>query len=363
MANILMEGFDWLPSGNVDVYLTAARYYLSLPESNGVQTRVRTAGVFGGYAYQISSFGNYAYWTMPYRDLQTPRRVYFGARCYVGSSQNFEKTIGFGFGDAINDARHVTIRLDQYGVIQVYRGSHTGTLLASSKLASYRQNAWFYLEGSVYIDNVNGEVEIRHNTQTVISVVNADTQNTPLDYTDSFWFGAFGGGGVSQLHDFRVDDIYVNDNTGSVNNGFLGNVRSLGEFMVADGSHIGMTIGGSSPAATNWQSVLNNSLDETTYVYTATNGVYDLYQPNPTLNSPLVHAVQVRASFRMTDATQRSTRLLLRVAGTTYDGGYEFFIDQTYSIYCDVWELNPSTTVGWTGAEVNGIEIGARVES
>jgi hypothetical protein len=51
--------------------------------------------------------------------------------------------------------------------------------------------------------------------------------------------------------------VYFNDAAGSMNNTFLGNVRVKSQFTASAGDSTQFTIGGSAPAATNWQSVLN----------------------------------------------------------------------------------------------------------
>jgi hypothetical protein len=133
--------------------------------------------------------------------------------------------------------------------------------------------------------------------------------------------------------------------------------------MIADGATDNFSIGGSSPAATHWQSVLNQNLDDTKYEYSSNVGDIDLFTPDPNLNSPLVHALQVRTALRQDDATQRVARHLLRISGLNYVGTVDHYTNQTYTFYRTRWELNPNTGVSFTGAEVNGLQPGVKVQA
>lgn len=368
MANILMESFDWLPSGNnTDTALSTAGYFLTISGNNVIVMRGRQAGVFGGFGWGLTSIGNFAFWNCPFRWLQTPREVYVGVRCRIGTGQSFDKAIGFNLRHLPSGQYQLGVRFNEFGVMRIYRGNiNGGTLLATSKPRVYRENSWFYLEFHAYIDSTDGFVEVRVNTETVLSVVDVNTRGSAaVDYCDAISFGSFGGGSVAEGHSFIIDDMYVNDTSGSVNNGYLGNVRAVGQAVIANGDHIELSIGGSAPAPTNWQSVLNTGFDDNQFVYSRTPdspGDYDLYQIAPILNSPLVHAIQVRSSTRMSDATQRAIRHKLKVDSTEYDGSQLFYINQTYMVNGDVWEINPETGVKFTGAEANVVQPGVLVE-
>jgi hypothetical protein len=224
----------------------------------------------------------------------------------------------------------------------------------------FQEDQDFFLEIHGVIASSGGSVEVRVNTVPVISLTGANTQGATITTCDSIFLGIYVPGGGVEGH---FDDLYVNDTSGGVNDSWLGNVRVKTQFMIANGFTNDFSIGGTSPAATHWQSVLNQNLDDTKFEYSPNIGDIDLFTPDPNLNSPLVHAVQVRMALRQDDATQRVARALVRVSGTNYVGSVDQYTNQTFTMYRERWQLNPNTGVSFTGAEVNAIQAGVKVQA
>jgi len=110
----------------------------------------------------------------------------------------------------------------------------------------------------------------------------------------------------------------------------------------------------------NAEAVRNLILDDQRYVQTLTSGNQDLYTLQPILNAPAVLAVQVSGAYRMDDSTQQKVRNTLNAGGTASEG-VDHYINQSFTYYRDIWELNPHTGLGWTGAEVNALKIGPKL--
>lgn len=281
------------------------------------------------------------------------------------ASDSHDSGIAIAFYDAIEMVPQVVIMLAPMGVIKVYRGDGNN-LLISSDPGVFKEDVYFSLEAKAVIDNTGGSVEVRVNTKTVINLVSSDTQASPNAFFNAAGWGmstwSQTGARVNNIAG-RFDDFYCLDDQGTVNNNWLGNNRVKTQFMIADGSHIDFSIGGTNPAATHWQSVNNFALDDTKYIYSPDVGDYDLYDPDPNLNSPLVNALQVRIVARQDDSTQRSIKGLINVGGTLAEGTETHYLDQTYAHYPTIFELNPDTGVSFTGTEVNGSEPGVKIES
>jgi hypothetical protein len=254
------------------------------------------------------------------------------------------------------------------GVIKVWKGPPAGggTPIASSVTGSYQEDEWFHCEAKGTIDASTGGLEVRVNTVPKIQLVSADTKNTATSYFDSVFLGGWTTNfnvSVSSSHPIVFDDMFVNDTTGAENNDWSGNLRAYGMPMIANGYLNNFTIGGSSPASTHWQSVLNSLLDDTKFEYSPNVGDIDAFQPDPVINGPPVRVIQMRAALRQDDATQRVARLGIRIAGNNYFGTVDQYTNQTFTFYKDRFELSPDTGVTATGTEVNGCQALVKVQA
>lgn len=363
-----VEGFDYIPasSGSMDRLLTAAGYFFSRDQFGGTPSIGNTGRFDFGRCLLISGFTNVG--SGGYRVVrpidQISGTVYpegvFGFALYVPSPglQAFFQYVGLY--DAVSDAPQITLHIGNNGVFRIYRGyPNGGTLLITSHAAAFLENEWQYVEIRTNINNVGGTVEVRVNTRMIISLVAADTQNTAVVGFDSIVFGCQSQGGTGGSFNFYLDDMYVLDTTGSVNNNFLGNVRVFTQFPSGP-NHTSFSKFG--PAATNWQAASNGNLDDTSYVYSPTTGDFDLYTLQAVVNGPVVYGVQLRGAYRQDDATQRIAHNRLK-AGTTSLDGVDHYLNQTYTYYTDIIEQNPDTGVGWTGTEVNALLAGPKVQS
>jgi hypothetical protein len=266
------------------------------------------------------------------------------------------------FYDAVTDQSQLIVELGVNGVIRVYRGTTGGvlggTLLLTSHAGAFYYDEWFFLEIRGVIDTTAGICQVRVNTVTVLSLVTANTRNA--NCLSTFDAVAWGNSIIGFANAFKVsiDDHYFLDADGTENNGFLGNVRIKCQLPVSNGDNIDFTAVG---AASNWQGARNILMSDSIYDYSPNIGDYDLYDMDPILNAPLVHGIQTRMGLRQDDATQRVAHSIIKTGGVEFEGTVDHYLNQSYTYYFDIWELNPDTGVGWTGTEVNALQAGPKV--
>lgn len=371
MANKYIDGFEWIAtavgSAISDTLAAKGGWYITL--GSGLDLYV-DQGRFGyGKAFGVNTTINTNWLTSYVKTIPDQSQL---AEGYTGFAIKRPKNghpngwHGFAFFDAVLNTCQLAVTFGHNGVVHVYRGlppynfDDLTNCIGISKSGCFDEDVWFYAEAHCVIDNSVGTIEIRINTVPVIQVVSVDTQAT-----SHAWFDAIAliCGGISLSFNTKGlwDDHYLNDSSGVTNNSWLGNVRTKTQFMVANGATDNFLIGGSSPAATNWQSVLNQNVDDTKFVYSSNPGDIDLYTPDPIINAPLVHVVQLRSAFRQDDATQRQAKHLLRIAATNYENSTIFYTSEIFAHYFSRWELNPNTGVAFTGADVNGFQVGAKL--
>lgn len=360
-----LDGFDYLPDGTTHTVrlLNAAGYY----QYDGflAATPIVEAGRFGfgKGLHHTGSTGTGAGgfgWVRPIGPETGLTAVAgrFGFALKVGSGHNHPSQ-WIGFFDAVTNAAQVTASIQANGVVRVYRGLPSGgVVLGESWAGAVYYGEDMYVELGATIADVGGAFEVRINTRPVIQLVDLDTKATAHAYFDAIGWGAedTGGGGVN--YDFKLDDLYLLDTLGAVNNEFLGNVRVKTQFPAGPGDVSDFTPTG---AATNWQAALNTVLDDTKYNAAPNIGDQDLYAMEAVLgSSQVVHGAQLRSGMRQTDATQRNGHQVLKVGGVEAEGD-DHFLNQTFTYYTDIVELSPDTGLGMVGSELNAAQAGPKV--
>jgi hypothetical protein len=372
VANLLTEGFDWFPTGQTTtvrnrLWSANSFYKYGVFSYSDSDADVTAPGRFGfGNAMHLNAGNpggnNYIGYVVPFGSAGLVEG-YMGAALFVYTRDAGGNIVTgspqISFYDGVNNHPQVSICFDANGAISVWQGDRVDNFPLGKSIAGvFQKDEWFHFEARAIIAAVGGFVEIRINTVPVVQITGANTLGSVGGLFDSVLLGGWVN---NNTVDYDIDDFFVNDTTGTYNNSWLGNVRVKTQLMIANGNQNDFTIGGSSPAPTHWQSVLNNILDDTKYEFSATVGQIDLFTPDPNLNSPLVHVVQVRMGLRQDDATQREAHAMLRISGTNYEGVVGQFTNQTYTMYRERFEVNPFTGVAFTGGNVNGLQAGVKV--
>lgn len=351
MTNRMMEGFDWLPAGDPVTPLSMAGWY----NAGSASFELVTANTAFGYGKALQAQGI----PVPTRHLVYPIGAqvegFYGLRVHIGHAHAGAALVTFY--DMVNAGTQFSVSFHPFGIIRVWRGFMT-TLLATSEPGAFYTDAWFWLEVGGVCDPAAGAVEVRVNTVPKITLALANTRATARTAFDAVGFGH----GAGTTLDFRFDDLYFNDPAGAVNNTFLGNSRVKALFTAGDGDSTDFAIGGTAPAASKWQSLLNTSLNDAQFLFSTTNGHKSLSTITPIINAPLVHALQLGGSMRQDDATQRVARNLLKSGGVLVTGA-DNALDQSWTVYRDTIEIDPATGVQFTGAGANAIQIGAELVS
>lgn len=361
----IIDGFDYANTGYNQSALFAAQGWTgSTNELNGDSGNT----AFGyGKSVGMSSGANVS---VCYRNARGRVTIgsTLGVRMWVDSGTN---VVRIGAYDT-NPGNFIQWELgfDNYGVIHFYKnnGGNIRVEVAKTPAYTFFPERWFYCEIKWTPGyGTAGTFEVRVNTVTVMSLPATVTAYgtviapaTLPGYDLIYFYQNHLNDGNNQ--GWRWDDFYLLDAAGSVNNTFLGNVRAKYMPPVSNSTPLQFTIGGSAPAATNWQSVLNLALNDTKYVYASTVGYQDLYGIDPNLNTPTVFGVEVSGAYRQDDATQRFIKNTIKSASATAEGPATA-INQSYTFYPDIYELDPNTGAGFTGAAVNALKIGPKVDT
>lgn len=261
-----------------------------------------------------------------------------------------------------------SVRLTSTGGLALFNGS-TQIGSTSSNLTA---NTWYRVEVHFDRSPAGGSqiLELFIDGLSIASSSSLTLSGNILDF-------AVGGNLQAEAQttgNWYFDDLAINDSTGATQNSFpgAGNIVYLRPSGAGDSTQ--WTIGGSSPAATNWQSVSEVTPDDAiTFVDQNTSGKSDFYTvtSSPLGPSDTVNVVQIGFRFNNNTA-DATTSFQLQVEKTS--GGT---VSKSSNIIANavVWGTNSSAAAillnyqfslyndpdssPWTQSTINSMQIGA----
>lgn len=232
------------------------------------------------------------------------------------------------------------------------------TPVGSPSTATLALNTYTYVECRVTFHDSAGVVQVRLDGVLILTLTGVDTQNTLNASASRLRLGNHGSGAGFTFGTQDVDDVYICDGTGSVNNDFLGDCRVDVVRPTADGAHSAWT---PSTGTTHYTLVDETTPnDDSDYLSTSTAGARDTHALGdlPTLTDMVIAGVQQCVSARKDDAGTREVKGLLTSGATTQAGSVTHALTTSYRYYRQVTETDPATGASWTETGVNALEAG-----
>lgn len=346
MALLFCDSFDHYATGDM-----GAKYKASAP---GTGASITSSGRFGSCfeASDTHAYGGYQWGT-------NPQTLIFGCALLVTGSQGSGRMGIMALYDG--GTNQIDLRLNSINQLILSRNNtllNTGATILSN-------NVWYYVECKVKIaTGTSGTYEVRLNGVAEFSSGAANTSGAGTTQANILYVNGnkvnSGAGGYSGPVT-RIDDLYLCDSSGSVNNDFLGDIRVEALFPNGNGNSSQFT--GSDGNSTDNYLLVDESTPngDTDYVADATVGDKDTYAfTNPTPTSGSVFGVQICHYSRKTDAGTRSARSLARLSGTDADNGSDQALSTSYLYYCDMRETKPGGG-SWSLSDVSSAEFGVKV--
>ncbi|HUO12651.1 MAG TPA: hypothetical protein VMU37_07835 [Caulobacteraceae bacterium] len=353
------EGWDWMPASataaQISSLMNMTGWYFST--TNLPNSQLVSPGRFGyGQALRPNGVNLAQFSAVKPIGGQNSAGGWVSVGYKTGPANNFAAAF-VGVFDAVNNQVLATVSFEQNGVIKAWRGWPGANLLGASEPGVYLDTVWEDIEAFFKVGATGGEILVRVNTGSVLSLINVDTQPGANAYFDSYCFGFYYPGGATTA-DFYLDDLRYYDMAGTINNTWLGTCRVQTCLPTANGATTDFTRSNTSLA--NWQNIANQNVDDTLYLSDANAGDFNLSAVEPLVNSPVVAWVGVTSFLRQDDATQITAKNRI-VSGSTTADGAAYLTAQTYAADTDVFETDPATGVQFTGAGVNALQIGPLV--
>jgi hypothetical protein len=348
MANLFMDSIQTYGQGQTDLttrYSAVQGASVELTAGRGGNTPAVLTGAFFG------TQGADARWR---RALGVnAARLYAGARWRFASS-------GGGTPKVLTFMHNATdccgVRIDATGAVTAF--NPTGDLATAAALAS--TSAYQYIELGVPDGFVtSGRLVVRLNGNVVLDLSGVDTRGGGPGTANTVQFGPSGQGGIFSQYSCHMQDLYVNDGTGSRNNTFWGDVAIDARFPNST-SRGDSSIQGSAPAPTRHQSVSQSAPDgDTTFNLFTGPGEVDLYgiAPYSAAAAQGVYAVQVVALVKGDTGGGGTGSPTVRSGGVAQDGP-TLAVPGTYTPLVQTLEANPNGGGALTVGAVNAMLYG-----
>ena len=337
MVNRWMESWDYLATADIpkryEVTTIAANVSIGASGRNGTSALHLThtnAGV-------AKTLDGQATW-------------YTGFWVKLASIPSGERTLLSFYGT--DGTKHVTFAVESTGLIMAYRGNAGAALLATSTFA-FTAGVGVYLEFKATISDTVGEVVLKVNgsTDATLNTSSLDTRNGGAAATAA-QIELFSG--TDQTFNIDIDDWYINDATGGVDDTFWGDVRIIAKSVDGAGNSAQFT----PSTGSNWQNVDDATPDgDTTYNESSTVNHIDSMTTAALGVTGTVKGVNLLVYARKTDAGVGTLAPLWRISGTDYPGtGVALPTD--YAYVSQLYRVSPATSSAFTTSEIDGAEIG-----
>lgn len=236
--------------------------------------------------------------------------------------------------------------------------TRNGTAVGSAGTTVLSQAVYYYIEVKVFSHDTTGTVEAHINGAAEISSTGLDTRNAGTPKLDTIVVGEDTQNTGSS---WDIDDLYVLDTTGSApTNTFLGDSRVYASLP----SGAGTTTQFTPSTGSNYQNVDEATPDDdTTYNVDSTAGHKDTFaMADLPSSAATVYATQELTLARKDDAGTRTLRQVIRSGGTDYEGS-DVAVPDGYNYARAIRETNPNTAAAWSGAEIDAMEAGYKVQA
>jgi hypothetical protein len=237
------------------------------------------------------------------------------------------------------------------GHLLAYTGDG-GTLRATGTTV-LQDNQWYVLEFHLRINSVSGIIETRVD-----------------GLTDSTFYGNTQPGVISTLDALRMspswiyttywDDIVINDTTTSMNNSWVdgASVILLKPNAIGSTSQWNVTPAGS----THFQAVDDAPPTVTDYVSSTTSGTLELFGiTNTPGNTGQVLGISSDLWIQRVAGSTTSIALSALNCPQGIQFSEAFNPSLSFTLRCDLYNVNPKTGLRWTVADADLLEVGAKI--
>lgn len=245
----------------------------------------------------------------------------------------------------------ITLYVMTTGQLRVETGSGYD---ASSLLPIMKVGAYQSIQFKVNIHATTGSFEVRIDNETVVfdeATTGLNTDPTGFGSIGQFVIGGNNAGGSGTSPEFTIDDLFVLNDDGIINNDFVGDKQAFLLLPDADEAAQDWSFTG---AASAWEAISEVPADgDTSYIEaTAVNDVSEFGLEDIATSIINIIGVQMTHVARKLDAGAATLQGSL-ISNAAVATGADRVITENYTHWNDVIEQNPDGPVNWTPASWN----------
>jgi hypothetical protein len=212
---------------------------------------------------------------------------------------------------------------------------------------------YFCLEIKTVIHDTTGEVTLKVNGTQVLSLQNVDTQNGGTGVIDNLYIYGYSNG-------HYIDDLAINDDSGSINNSWCGD--GYGKLLQVNA---GGDITQLTPSiGSNYECVDDIPYNTTDFVSSDTLDQYDLYAlvasgiaAGEVVNSLTAHAI---ADLSVAGDVGNGAVGIKSGASTNWSSDVVLAVG-TWANLSKLYELNPDDSEAFNAADLDALQVGVKV--
>lgn len=364
MAVLFMDGFEVDFADNTaglwDAFSRAA--VLTAYSFYHVSTHPRTGT--GCLRILCTNDAGYVFVSKTLPSAYTELYIQFGL--YFASTQALSATIGTTVPllrlVSTTGVAQITLGINETSqVLEVRLGRQDGTLLGSGS-TGLAADTMHRVELRVVISDTVGVVQARLNGNLEIDLSAQDTNNAGGGDIKVMQLGVTTGSAASYgaSIDAFIDDVIFNDTTGTVSNSWPGGAGVEKLTPNADGFYTAWTSTGGAVDYTEVDDVASYGTlpdDDTTTLLSATTDQRTSVNLTNTTLAGTVGGVMLCTYAKNSAAGADQMAQGVRIGATDYDST-AFIPATSYGWHTDILTLSPATSIRWTTAEIDGMQLG-----
>lgn len=349
MANLYMCGFEWGTVRELSQFFRRSDDDVKYRDEQGYMNTPVSAPS-GDYGYETSMYltGNYVVY--PARE-----EVYIQFALKSNSYSSFYGEDGMFWWNTNSGSQTIgglgvtnagQIYLWTWNPAKAY-GDYSPHIIVGSGIARLQNQTWYVIELRIKSHNTIGAIEVRVDGITDISFSGCTAPAGGYNYSDRMGWYAFDG--------YFIDDVVVNDTTGSNNNSWPNQMKIVLLKPNSEGDYSQWDKEG---GLLGYDNVNNVPSDPSTYVYSTTSNEREMYHLESVPDEALEIAV-VRSSAWTNRASKNLSQIIYEVktGGSIYSSpGQNLYLSPHHISYA--WDVNPDTGNPWTVYEVNNMQGG-----
>lgn len=244
----------------------------------------------------------------------------------------------------ISNANLCSVIVLPSGFIRVLNSA--GSTLATSSGPIAIAGSWQHFEVKAFFSSTVGSVEVKLEGSTVLSVTSVNTSPSGLECA----IISFSNGTADQF----MKDLVIWNNIGSYVNDWVGTVSTVSVVPSADVALNWTPVG----AANGWSILDNAPPNDANYIEAGTPApaAYRASLTNLLANVTQVKGLYVLQRSRKANGDDGNIQVTLHSSAATQLGPNQA-IGSSFTYYGFASEFDPNTTVAWTPAGVNALEV------